>query len=620
MTGGDDDRRRGIDPGQVDTGFGASSTGAVSGPSQSIQRLAIRRVPFRIVAVGSFGLPLGRIHSLEADDLDEVLKRHRPKLDIAVDNRLTAGGGRLSASLSFTSLRDFNARAIADQVPEVARALEAARTLRAGGSAAEILADLPDTPSEPAASPTDRSDTGPTPSAPAPAPAPAAKTTAKNTGKTGDDTLDRIFDLVDGGAAPSQPETKPEDTGAAARAVSSFIGSMGRRSSAETSGSNGEALRRLEAAIAAQLGEILDHPEVRALEQAWRGLRFLMRRADRRADVFVDLINASKQDAGETLRGLLVDAAGDLPAGFGLILSLHDHGSGPGDIAALQALTEVAAEIQVPVLASAAPDFPKASEGTDIAALRDPETLFDTDAHQPWRSLRAKPVSRWLGVVFNRFQLREAVDLGADRAFGFSGAGPAGTMLEAGGALAVAALVAESQRDSGWPTDLTGGDRVLDGLPLYPAVGPNRSVSAVAATLRADAAGSFANAGLIALVGHADRDLVRIVRTPSAHKPGRSDGMDTPEHETIAYRLLLSRIIRLIEGNADILFTPASSEERARTMQAFLSDRLISTGPGAEATVSLISDPDSGDPMMDITLTTGRGILGGVTVRLDLPA
>ena len=84
------------------------------------------------------------------------------------------------------------------------------------------------------------------------------------------------------------------------------------RASAPASGASG-ALEEVERHIAAQIAAILDDPDFRVLEATWRGLRFLLRHVDRRAQCFVHVISASKDEAAAAGRSVLVDAADDQP-------------------------------------------------------------------------------------------------------------------------------------------------------------------------------------------------------------------------------------------------------------------------------------------------------------------
>lgn len=573
-----------------------------------------RPVPFRIVVIGDFGLAPGRLHGFDDQELDDALAGARPRLEVAVSDHLCLGDRPLGMNIEIAALRDFSMPRLLENEPTLAKALAARDRLRKGATAAEVSEDLPGL-AEDSTPPAAPSTAEPTPSPSSPTPMPSNQDADQ--GSDSDDPLDRLFDMVDpkrtGG--PSSPAAAPRDD-PAKRAVSVFIGSIGGRKPASAANGNGGAVAEAERRIAAQLAAIANVAGFKALETSWRGLRFLLQHCDRRAQCFVHVISATKEEAADAARAILVDAADQQPAGLGLLVSAHDYGSGPGDAARLQALAELGAEIQVPVVAPAGEDF--VHGGEDLARHRDPETLFQDVSYAPWSSLRAKPVSRWLGLTVNRFQLRPAHDLVAERRLAFSeasGASAVGAPLEAGGAWLVAALAAESAAATGWPTELTGPNQVIDGLPLYGDEQADANVFAVAMALRPDAAASLANAGLIALVGQANRDIARLVRVPSV-RTARSDPTgDLPREGTFDYQLLVSRLIRQIEGNADLIFSAGSPPGIRDAMESFLAGLM---GPGAEVSVTLETE-DDGEQVLSIHLATGRNILGGVTVNLDLP-
>lgn len=589
------------DPNLVSAQFGSGRTSA----------RPLRRVPFRIVVLGDFGLSSERLHGFDEQEPDEALAAAAPHLDLAVADRLTGADRPLGLTLAFRALRDFTPSRLIEAVPDLSRALAVRDRLRKGMPAEEAFADMPALADHGA--PPDK--TTPSREAPAPAPPPSEPSVAPRPAADDEDPLDRLFDMVDSGTAGPPPAAPSNATdNAASRAVSAFIGSMGGRRSATSPGeAAATAAARVERRIADQVADILDTPEFRSLETAWQGLRFLLRRCDRRAQCFVHAVSAPRDEAVAAARALLVDNADRQPAGIGLIVAAYDYGSGPGEIARLQELAELAEEIQVPAVASSTPDFLHGE--TDLARRLDPETLLQDAAYGPWNSLRAKPAARWLGVTVNRFRLRDGHDLGDARRFAFENGTVAGTPLEAGGAWLVAALAAESAAESGWPSDMTGADRAIDGLPLYGDPETDSNLFAVSQPLRPDAAASLANAGLIALVGQANRDIARVVRVASVHSRRADPSGDLPREGTFDYQLLVSRLIRQIEGNADLIFATGTPEGIRDAMDAFLRSLL---GASAQIRVTLDTD-DRGERVLTLDIVTGHSLLDGASVHLDLP-
>ena len=162
---------------------------------------------------------------------------------------------------------------------------------------------------------------------------------------------------------------------------------------------------------------------------------------------------------------------------------------------------------------------------------------------------------------------------------------------------------------------MTGPGNAIDGLPLYGDDKTDAVVYAVAIALRPDAAASLANAGLIALIGQGNRDIARLVRAPSVGS-GRPDPTgDAPREGMFDYQMLVSRLIRQIEGNADLIFNGNSVLGTRDAMEGFLVGLM---GPEAGVSVALETE-ESGDQILSLHIRTARNILGGVAVNLDLP-
>ena len=60
-------------------------------------------------------------------------------------------------------------------------------------------------------------------------------------------------------------------------------------------------LADLDGALDRQVNAILNHPDVRRLEEAWRGLKFLVDRINFRENILLEVLPASKADLDEAL-------------------------------------------------------------------------------------------------------------------------------------------------------------------------------------------------------------------------------------------------------------------------------------------------------------------------------
>ena len=66
---------------------------------------------------------------IDRDNFNEILEKVNPSLKFAVDNKLTADGGKLAVELDFKSFGDFSPAALANQIEPLRMFLEARQRL-----------------------------------------------------------------------------------------------------------------------------------------------------------------------------------------------------------------------------------------------------------------------------------------------------------------------------------------------------------------------------------------------------------------------------------------------------------------------------------------------------------
>jgi predicted component of type VI protein secretion system len=586
--------------------------------------------PFRVVVVGGFGLPEGRLHTMDDTGVAGLMEPHGPGLDFVVENHLGDAGEPLRFRIDFRSHRDFEPRRLVESVAYLSQAMALRDALRAGRKpdasllgavdlwalrSTETAIAAPAPPEDPSTAPTTSS-----PRSVIPNPDPATEPSED------EDPLDRILGMVDT-STPSCSDTPaatshPEDH-TARRAVGAFVSSVSR-SRAPAAPGEAEA-GHVERAIAKQLSAIVDDPAFRRLDTAWSALRFLGRRTDARSNVVIEVLEATKDTAAEALRRALVDDADQVGPGLGLILVTHDYGSNTGDVAAIQALGEIGETIQVPVVLSARNNFIRDVDGAKLVTLRDPETLFDNTGYEAWSSLRSKSCAQWIALGFNRIILRPSHDLTADRKFSFA-AGDApvivGEPMEVGAALGIASVICESLAKHEWPTEITGNGGRIENLTLYSvSENANRAPLAVEIPLTTMGADSLANAGLLVLGGQPNRDSAQIIRAVTIAADGGNSAEGAGRAGNLGFQLLLSRLIRLLENNYDKILTETSLEARRQTLERLFKSLIAGTGHGASASAALEASSDERDPsnILELRITTGASILGGTEVVLEVP-
>lgn len=536
-----------------------------------------RLLPLRLLVAGRFGLAPGRLHRLDAGGVEAMLDRTRPRLALRVDDLLRADGTALTVALTFGHRRDFEPGAVARAVPELARLLDARSPASTGAA---------------------------TPPA---APAATAPTVPEG---SGDDALDRLLGMVDAPGAGSGAQ--PVDPARAA--VSGFIAGISRRPAA-AGGQAGGPDASMEDRLAAQIAAIIGHPEFQALERGWAALRFLLRRIERGGTLTIDVAETGEEDVAETLEPLVPEDDPDPAGPVRIVVDLGDYGGSDRDIGRLRRLAGFGAARRAVVLANAAVAFSGDGGPEAVAAMHDPETLFDAAPYAAWRTLRDDADAAWLGLCLTRVALRDAGDGQRDKALRFARPYRIGRPLDAGAAPAIAALLASAAAATDWPCAVgTAIQPVVDNLTLVETAGEGFD-GPIRPAVSTRAADSLATAGLIVLVAERGRDTARLLRVPSVRRPPASDDAAAV---SLITRLFQAQVVHGLQWNADRLFVGDDHAAVRDRVEAYLAALISATGPGAATEVRIDRDEDD-TPVLVIHVRSGARAAPGAVMAFDIP-
>lgn len=568
--------------------------------------------------------------TLDKDDIAEFLKSCAEELSVEVPNRLADEPARLEVRLRVSALEDFTPAGLARQLPflasglrlrdrlkDLARgeitlaALEAEAAGTAGGGAFAEALRLCREAHAPGSGP------GATPKRASAEPRAAP-------GGPRDDAIDRILGIVSGAS-------DPEADARAERALERFVseataGNRRRRAPAGVA----RAIALSERVLGAQIDEILHHPLVQEREALWRGLTFLVRRADFRAGIAVEVLNAPRDRVLDVLREhvLVAEAEGVSDAPIALLVAAFEIVNRPADLDWLQALGEAGERLQAPVLVAAGPGFFGLDSGAAAGELPYVGGLLGQPQFAKWRALRDKEASRWLCIAFNRFLLRPPHGAERRRSLGLSeSVDRHEDYLWGDPVWAVASLIAASVARCGWPTEMTGAvDGRIEGLDLYAADrGPGRPMQIpLAAAIPDRLAEDLAEAGITALTCRPERDSAYVMRAPTLHRPEvYGDTRATAASRAMArlpYQLLAARIAAKVARNRASLTAGKGPEEIGWALERFLWELVAGTGAGAAVEVGVARDAArAGRPVAEIRLRTGAAVLNGAEVALTFP-
>jgi type VI secretion system protein ImpC len=259
---------------------------------------------------------------------------------------------------------------------------------------------------------------------------------------------------------------------------------------------------------------ILHSPQFRAVESAWRGLDFVVRRVETDSDLRVFLLDVPKAH----LAARLAEAADD---DWGVVLANYTFGPGDVDIAGLRNVAEAAARVQVPVIAGAHPMLLGCGRAADLSNPAEWRELPEA-TRNAWNALRRSTDAAWIGLALPRVLMR--LPYGAESTvceeFPFEEISP-GVAIDdlawANPIFACAALLGESWMNFGEPD----AAHELDGMLSYSwrEGGEARFQPAGEALVTDRAAEAILDRGLIPLMSSKHGSEVRVPRFQSVADP-----------------------------------------------------------------------------------------------------
>ncbi|MBX3473992.1 MAG: type VI secretion system contractile sheath large subunit [Planctomycetes bacterium] len=559
-----------------------------------------RPLPLRMVCVADFrgaghGEDIGP-QAVDAHNIDSVMSRLKPRAFLDIPGP-SPGDKPQTVDVTLLSLKDFEPQRVAALVPGL-NPLQAfitrARELQAGTlSPADFKHELAAFDSVAALRPI-LDDLLDLIGGQAPRPAPAPTETEAQPDAVSS-AIDSIFSMVDTGP--------PKTADKAASAMDAAGAAIAGRGHFDLSG----PISRAQKLLQGQLAAILQHPQWRALEAAWRGLHFLCRNGKA---ANIELLHSGKDDLADILHRYVVrpDREGHT-APVSLILCDLPLANTPADVTLVQALGDIGAEVQAPVAIALTAAFLGVENLGALAALDNPAGRFETSDFDQWRSLRDKDAARWLVAAVNGFAARQP--------FTAARHGYAETPLteEAVTWLSpvwlVGAAVARSQENTGWPSNHTGlVDGEIPGLAVFDVPGRD-SQFPLQAILPEQHIRDLARAGLTPLLAQPNHDSAWLLLAPVLRRVSRAE--EEGKMNTLAYALLAARLGASV-GMAKARLVAVNDADRTRVnFEQFLDGLLSDTGPGAGSDVRIA------DGAIHLTLRVGKAVLNGVELRFSLP-
>ena len=256
-------------------------------------------------------------------------------------------------------------------------------------------------------------------------------------------------------------------------------------------------IHQLDRQVSEQLVEVMHAEPFQRLEGSYRGLKRLVDDTDTSRTLWVEVLDAAKDELGVEFANA-ADAAGtalwrqvyedryDTSGGkpLGAIVTGYAFAHGAGDVALLRGLATVAAAAQAPLIANADPTLLTLRSFADLKRLDRPDT--DTPDHADWNALRGNPDSRFVVLAAPRVLARvpysakdnPAQGIAFDEAptddrTGRPAAVDADQLCWSPAAYALGGVLTRAFRQTNWCSAIVGDARgrltggSVRGLPLY---------------------------------------------------------------------------------------------------------------------------------------------------------
>jgi len=597
-------------------------------------------IPLRLLIVADL-LPRGEFNAgasapsaplaVDPTEPDALFKQLRPRLAVEVPSVLD-DGRNVRIDLSLETLKTLRPDGLCKELPLLQKLLDGRRALerlRDGSITAEqarvelsrlwggspfvhqVLGMLPAT----------------SPSAGGGASAPRAAQPAKAAAEEASpSSVANILDMVDlgddsnGGGSPAGGAT-PATNAAASDAMSklsSIVSKVTRSARAGKAVRPDEAINHIDQAIGVQIGAILQHPEVRRLEQAWRGLQFLVDRSKGIDGLEVVLMCAGPDDAADAIGRAVSHASGGPPISCAVVDATID-GSAAG-FALLEQIADSAEGYAVPTILNAGPGLLGVTDLKDIDRLDNKGALFTASHRAPWRSSVAKPCMRWVTLAMNEVLCRAAYTQSTSRireAPIAEAPNDDDAVVWMSPCFVVGSLISASFKGTGWPCRITGGGKpgtggLVENLPVREM---DHGTSTIAVPTRAfvstDSQRELSRYGVLCVASAMNDDQVFILSAPTAYVPPEKRTHDSATQEPeirldrvpLGDQLFVARLVQFTRA----LCSKIPSDSDPKEVQ-----------PVVEGAVwALFEDGPPAGP--ELTVTAGRGddgrVVATVTVR-----
>ncbi len=177
-------------------------------------------------------------------------------------------------------------------------------------------------------------------------------------------------------------------------------------------------IKGLDAALTAQLNEILHKPDFQELEAAWRGMHYLVSKTETsqrlklrvlhatKKEMLKDIENASDFDQSRLFKMIYEEEYGTYGGEpYGCLVGGYDFGRSNADLDLLMGLSNIAAAAHAPLIASANANMFGLDSFERLGDPRDLAKLFESNMEK-WNAFRNMEDSRYTALTMPRMLMR----------------------------------------------------------------------------------------------------------------------------------------------------------------------------------------------------------------------
>jgi type VI secretion system protein ImpC len=363
-------------------------------------------------------------------------------------------------------------------------------------------------------------------------------------------------------------EFKPKND-EAQRAVEQSVSTLAEFALADTRLISTDVMDTVEAMIAEidrkltdQINAILNCPEYRRVEGAWRGLHYLVSNTETGERLKVRVMNVSKTELYRTLKkykGYAWDQSplfkklyeeefgqfGGEP--YGALVGDYYFDNSAQDVDLLTQIARICSAAHTPFISGAAPAVMLLDSWRDLANPRDISKLFQTPEHAAWRALRESEDSRYIGLTMPRFLARAPYGAKTNPVDEFAfeedtGGGNPERYTWANAAYAMAVNINRSFAEYGWCSRIRGVESggAVEDLPVHVFPTDDGGVDVICPTEVAISdrrEAELSKNGFLPLVHMKNSGVAAFIGAQSLHKPAEYDDPEATANANLAARL-----------------------------------------------------------------------------------